>query len=65
MKKIVYVLSAALIFASCQQKKIGYVDNSILVKDYEKAKDLETKFKGKEEALRKSWHKKHNLKVIL
>ena len=42
MKNIIYAVLAILIFASCQQsKKIGYVDNSILINDYQEKKDIE------------------------
>lgn len=53
MKQLFYVLLVAVCFTSCQQQKIGYVNNSTLVKDYQMAKDLDAKYKGKEEVLRK------------
>ncbi len=54
MKNIFYALTLLLIVASCQKpNKIGYVNNGIIVKDYQKAKDLEAKYKGKEEAFKK------------
>ena len=53
MKNLIYIVIIAFAFTSCQQQKIGYVDNGILVKDYQKAKDLEAKFKGEEDAFKK------------
>ncbi|MDO5969138.1 OmpH family outer membrane protein [Flavivirga aquimarina] len=54
MKNIVYLLLATFIFTSCQkEKKIGFIDNGIVINDYQEKKDLETKFKGKDEALKK------------
>ncbi|OEK06061.1 hypothetical protein A8C32_18690 [Flavivirga aquatica] len=54
MKKVIYVALAILVFASCQKpKKIGYVDNGIVINDYQEKKDVEAKFQGKEEAFRK------------
>ena len=42
MKKIIYASLVILIFVSCQQsEKIGYVDNSILINDYQEKKDIE------------------------
>ena len=43
-----------LIFASCQQtQKIGYVDNSILINDYQEKKDIEEKINVKIAAFQK------------
>jgi len=48
MKDFVYVVLVMLMFTSCQQsQKIGYVDNSILINDYQEKKDIETKLQGK------------------
>lgn len=39
-----------LVLASCQKpNKIGYIDNSVVINDYQAKKDLEEKFKGKEQ----------------
>ncbi|MCK5400084.1 MAG: OmpH family outer membrane protein [Flavobacteriaceae bacterium] len=46
MKKILYVIVAISIFTSCQQiEKIGYVDNSKLMNDYQEKIDIESKLK--------------------
>ena len=56
MKNIIYVLLVTLLLASCQkQPKIAFVDNGILINDYQEKKDLEAKFQLKEEAFRKKF----------
>lgn len=52
MKKLMYVL-VVLAVASCQQDKIGYVDNVKLLDDYLAKQDVEAKFKVKADALAK------------
>ena len=50
MRKIGYLVIAALILTACQEQlKIGFVDNGKLVNEYQKKKDLEVKFQDKEE----------------
>jgi outer membrane protein len=54
MNKILYVAFAILTFASCQQtEKIGYVDNSKLINDYQEKIDIEEKIKTKITAFQK------------
>lgn len=50
MKHLYYVLLLAILFTSCQQQKIGYVDNGTLINDFQEKKDLEAKFEIKEKA---------------
>lgn len=52
MKNIV-VLIAVLLLASCQQEKIGYVDNVKLMDEYQQKIDVEAKFQAKAEKLGK------------
>lgn len=52
MKKLVLVL-IVLAMASCQQQKIGYVDNVKLMDEYQEKIDVESEFKIKAEALTK------------
>ena len=52
MKKLIGVL-VVLVMASCQQDKIGYVDNVKLMNDYQEKIDVEAKFKTKLETLGK------------
>lgn len=54
MKNIVYAVLAIVVLSSCQkQAKIGYVNNGTVINDYQEKKDLEAKFKVKEEAFKK------------
>ena len=53
MKKII-VLLAIVLLASCQQEKIGYVDNVKLMDEYQQKIDVEAKFKVKADALAKT-----------
>ena len=56
MKNICYLLLLLLIVTSCQKpNKIGYVDNSIVINEYQKKKDLETRFQVKEKAFTKKF----------
>ncbi|MCF7559579.1 OmpH family outer membrane protein [Sabulilitoribacter multivorans] len=56
MKNIFYLGMVLLILSSCQkEKKIGYIDNGIVINDYQEKKDLEAKFQLKEEAFRKKF----------
>lgn len=47
MKKIVFGVLAMSLLVACQQDKIGFIDNSKLVNDYEEKKIIEEKFKSK------------------
>jgi outer membrane protein len=54
MRKLVSIVIIVLSVASCQQsEKIGFVDNSVLINDYQEKKDIETKLKGKIEVYEK------------
>lgn len=44
---------ALVLLASCQQEKIGYVDNVKLMNEYQEKVDADTKFKSEEEVLTK------------
>ena len=52
MKKLVFVITV-LLMVSCQQDKIGYVDNVKLLEGYQEKVDVETKFNEKRDALAK------------
>ncbi|MFX0556064.1 OmpH family outer membrane protein [Maribacter sp. CXY002] len=52
MKKIFFALTL-IIATSCQQEKIGFVDNVKLMNDYQEKIDIEAKFKVKADALTK------------
>lgn len=52
MNRIVSIL-IVLVLVSCQQSKIGYVDNVKLMDGYQEKMDVENKFKTKAEAMNK------------
>ncbi len=52
MKKFVFAL-LVLTLVSCEQQKIGYVDNIKLMDEYQEKIDIEEKFKAKAEVLGK------------
>ncbi len=52
MKKLVLAV-VVLLMVSCQQEKIGYVDNVKLMDDYQEKIDIEAKYKTKLEAFGK------------
>lgn len=52
MKKLVLAV-VVLVMVSCQQEKIGYVDNVKLMNDYQEKIDVEVRFNTKLEALNK------------
>ncbi|MBT8395110.1 MAG: OmpH family outer membrane protein [Bacteroidia bacterium] len=53
MKKLVYVAFAIFAFTSCQQQKIGFIDNGKVINDYQEKKDIEEKYKVKDEVFKK------------
>ena len=53
MKKLVVVLTGLVLLVSCEQAKIGYVDNVKLMDTYQEKIDIEAKFKTKTDALAK------------
>ena len=54
MKKLLSIVIIVLSVASCQQsQKIGFVDNSVLINDYQEKKDIEVKLKSKIEVYEK------------
>jgi len=53
MKNVVLALVTIITFASCQQQKIGYIDNGKVINEIEEKKDIEAKYKDKNLALKK------------
>lgn len=54
MRKGLIALSALFVLSSCQeQTKIGFVDNSKLINDYQKKKDIEAQFQVEIDAFTK------------
>lgn len=53
MKKIAIVFLTILSFTSCQQQKIGFVDNGILINEYQERVDIEAKLQIQIDAFKK------------
>ena len=53
MKKLVLSFLALISLAACQQQKIGFVDNVVLVNEYQERIDIESKLQVKIEAFKK------------
>nr|AOE10468.1 putative outer membrane protein [uncultured bacterium] len=53
MKKLVLSFLALISLAACQQQKIGFVDNVVLVNEYQERIDIESKLQIKIEAFKK------------
>ncbi|WP_189362072.1 OmpH family outer membrane protein [Algibacter mikhailovii] len=53
MKNMFLMAAIAISVFSCQNQKIGFVDNGTIINDYQEKKDVEAKFQIKEEAFRK------------
>ena len=54
MKKILYLfVSLVLVFTSCQEQKIGFIDNGKVINDFQQKIDLEAKYKAKGESFDK------------
>ena len=54
MKKVLVLFTTVLLFASCTQTKIGYVDVEELMKEYDATKDVEASLKAEQEEMGKS-----------
>ncbi|MFH6603086.1 OmpH family outer membrane protein [Maribacter algicola] len=52
MKNLIWIATIVLL-TSCEQQKIGFVDNVKLMDEYQEKIDVETKFKAKADALTK------------
>lgn len=53
MKNLVIALIIIVTFASCQQQKLGYVDNGKVINDIEEKKDVESKYEALNESFKK------------
>ena len=53
MKKFILGAFALLTLASCEQQKIVYIDNGEVINEYQEKKDIEEKYKAKDEAFKK------------
>ena len=53
MKRIIYLAFVVLLMGSCQQQKIGFIDNGKVINDYQEKKEIEERYKMLEEAFKK------------
>lgn len=53
MKNIFYLALLTLVITSCNQQKIGYIDNGIVINDFQEKIDIEAQFQIKEQAFQK------------
>jgi len=53
MKKIILAIITVATFVSCQQEKIGYVDNGEVINEIQEKKDVESKYKALNESFKK------------
>ena len=53
MKKIILIITVALMSFSCEQSKIAFVDNTQLLNEYQEKIDIEAKYKDKIEVFSK------------
>ena len=52
MKKLAIVFLTIITLTACQQQKIGFVDNSVLINEYQERKDVEARLNTKIEAFK-------------
>jgi len=53
MKNLIYALITVLVFSSCQQQKMAYMDNGKVINEYQGKIDVEEKFKVLDETFKK------------
>lgn len=53
MKHLFYIALVVLTFSSCQQQKIGFVDNGTVINDFEEKKAVEEKYQALREVFGK------------
>ena len=52
MKKLLLALIVLITFASCQEQKMGYVDNGKVINDIQEKKDIESKYDALNESFK-------------
>lgn len=52
MKKLAIVFLTIISLTACQQQKIGFVDNSVLINEYQERKDVEARLNTKIQAFK-------------
>jgi len=53
MKNLIFALFTVLVFTSCQQQKMAYMDNGKVINEYLGKKDIEEKFKALDDIFKK------------
>lgn len=53
MKKLILAVFTVIAFTSCQQEKIGYVDNGEVINEIQEKKDVEAKYKLLDDSFKK------------
>ncbi|KAB1066775.1 OmpH family outer membrane protein [Tamlana haliotis] len=53
MKNIFYLVLLAVVLTSCQQQKIGFIDNGTVINGYQEKIDIEAAFQLKDDAFKK------------
>lgn len=53
MKHVFYIAVLMITFTSCQQQKIGFIDNGKVINEYQQKKDLEVKYQAKNASFEK------------
>lgn len=53
MKNLFLAIILVFAFTSCQQQKIAFIDNGEVINEYQGKKDIEEKFKAKDEVFKK------------
>ena len=53
MKNLIYAFITVLVFSSCQQQKMAYMDNGKVINEYQGKIDVEEKFKVLDETFKK------------
>lgn len=54
MKKYIILFTLGLILSACQEsQKIGFVDNGMVINEYQEKVDIEIKYKGREETFQR------------
>ena len=56
MKKLAIAFLTILSFTACQQQKIGFVDNGVLINEYQERVDIEANLQIKIDAFKSRTH---------
>lgn len=53
MRNLIYTLFTVLVFTSCQQQKMAYMDNGKVINEYQGKIDIEEKYKALDNVFKK------------